>query len=309
MGLLRRKASRCCARPPARRITHGTSNSNSSAMPGTTSFVVMRDLLPRLPYAVLAVAVALGAAAAANWASREPSSLHRISGAVLRAKWDHRGAHAQQAQQIAAARTPLVLTDSPAAHWPALASWRDVAYLSTYLPVLSDVIISPGSDAHRYWSQEAPLAHLLPEPPQAMVRRTSAFGEVFGLLRAGTPLYWSRALEMDELRSVPAADLAPSDFLRVDRASAGNSSNVWIGGNGVTTAMHFDASHNFFLQIVGTKTSVTRPPLLLPRHQCTKLARPHCVPRPHSCHRVHLCTPAHPSLRLHACVRAAPAAS
>lgn len=194
------------------------------------------------------------------YAPHLPDGVHRITGAVPRVRWDHRitkDAYVTQMEAIAAERKPIMITNSPAAHWPAVTNWRHDEYLATHVPQLTDVVMQHGS-VHRYWALDAAFASVLDEPDDAMPRQDMATAAMLGELRRGERRYFSR--DVTAVEGFPLADIAPRDWLFVDRHEEFNSTTLWVGGNGVSTAAHYDMSHNFFIQLVGTKRFLLAPP-------------------------------------------------
>ena len=199
-----------------------------------------------------------------------PDGVHRVVGAVRRTRWDHRVApsgYAAAAEAVAAERQPIVLTNSPAAHWPAIGRWRRDAYVQQQIPSMDDVIWRrDGGLIHRYWSSDAALAAVLQEPEDAMPRLDLPTATVLARIRRGERYYYSRRVtEVGE--SFPLGDIEPREWLAVDRRGGGghrgsdaNSTTWWVGGNGVCTGAHYDTSHNFFVQISGTKRFILSPP-------------------------------------------------
>ena len=106
---------------------------------------------------------------------------------------------------------------------------------------------------YRYWSEDAPLSTVLREPAGTMLRRDMMSTRSFfdRLLRFGELLYYSRPIL--EASAGLAEEVTPSTSMWVDRHEVGNSTTLWLGGNGVETALHYDMSHNFFVQLVGEK--------------------------------------------------------
>ena len=73
-----------------------------------------------------------------------------------------------------------------------------------------------------------------------MVRRDMPTRGFFDrLLLFGEQLYYSRAILE---ASAELAEVKPSGSMWVDRHAAGNSTTLWLGGNGVETALHYDMS-------------------------------------------------------------------
>ena len=68
--------------------------------------------------------------------------------------------------------------------------------------------------------------------------------------RPGSLGLW-RAQQSSIASAELAADATPIGSMRVDRHEAGNSTTLWLDGNGVETALHYDMSHNFFVQLHG----------------------------------------------------------
>jgi hypothetical protein len=66
--------------------------------------------------------------------------------------------------------------------------------------------------------------------------------------------YYSQPLKNDRFLN----DVQPLDILQV--TNTGKSVNMWIGGKRSTAQAHYDAFHNAFVQIVGSKTFTLYPP-------------------------------------------------
>lgn len=112
---------------------------------------------------------------------------------------------------------------------------------------MDQVVTQPAGAAFRYWSQDAPLSRVLREASGAMARQSLPTRTLLSALRAGKVLYYSRPIE--DVDGFPASDVEPRRWLYTDRAAEGNSTTWWVGGNGATTATHYDMSHNFFVQV------------------------------------------------------------
>eukprot|EP00316_Scyphosphaera_apsteinii_P012475 CAMPEP_0119334640 /NCGR_PEP_ID=MMETSP1333-20130426/87721_1 /TAXON_ID=418940 /ORGANISM="Scyphosphaera apsteinii, Strain RCC1455" /LENGTH=424 /DNA_ID=CAMNT_0007344985 /DNA_START=527 /DNA_END=1799 /DNA_ORIENTATION=- len=190
-----------------------------------------------------------------------------------------------QASVIAALREPVVLINSPCDTWRARFTWRPLAgkggdYLSRrVINPLRDVVAQRGSRSFRYSAGGTPLSDTFAALDDVTVELSLA-----KLLIKATRspvdneeyLYYSRSVVGGEFAPV-ASDLEPHDFLFVDRAQAGNSTNVWLGGQGVITETHYDMSHNFYLQLDGTKRFVLSPPASYRQLKLHPWIHPHSI--------------------------------
>ena len=167
-----------------------------------------------------------------------------------------------QAAAIAEARQPLVLTSTPCNQWRALVTWAPLSgeggeYLTRRVRnPLADIVVQKDSRSFRYWSGGTPLSDVASPDEQTAVLPLA------DLLTGGDSghfMYYSRPVVGGEFAPL-TADLEPRSFLFVDRSEAGNSTNVWLGGQGVVTETHYDMSHNFYLQLDGTKRFELSPP-------------------------------------------------
>ena len=90
---------------------------------------------------------------------------------------------------------------------------------------------------------------------------------------------WERLVrtELRGLRTWTAPPRNPA----TDENEAGEGSEstwqVWLGGGGVMSALHYDQTHNIFAQIHGTKRVLLSPP--------SAIRRAAIFPRVHACHR------------------------
>ena len=158
---------------------------------------------------------------------------------------------------IAAQRQPLVLTNSPAAQWLAIERWQRDSYLSGKITMLDDLVMhGDSSSVFRTWSMEAPLAVAFREPA-ALTRQSMSTTVGLSLLRSGMLVHSSRPVS--SVKGFPIAD-TPHEFLRLDQSETGKSATWWVGGNGVSTAAHYDPSHTFYVQLVGETSFTISPP-------------------------------------------------
>ncbi|MEQ9441443.1 MAG: cupin-like domain-containing protein [Cyclobacteriaceae bacterium] len=76
------------------------------------------------------------------------------------------------------------------------------------------------------------------------------FNEALNHMSDSKPYYISQA-SLEKTFPELASDLEDPKWIYT--RDIGRSTNVWIGGGGCVSPLHFDTSHNFLVQIVGTK--------------------------------------------------------
>eukprot|EP00050_Salpingoeca_kvevrii_P012430 m.22511 g.22511 ORF g.22511 m.22511 type:complete len:441 (-) comp4010_c0_seq2:32-1354(-) len=168
-----------------------------------------------------------------------------------RRPWQDRDAPLWQAVHT----KPFIITGSPADQWPA-AGWT-VARLAQLLPSRLDVRSSDSSASpvFRYASKAAPGEH-----------RTMSWTQLVQAAEAAatgtTPapaLYFSTSLDDAAFAAVAAEIGSPTPFLTRSQA-ARHELHLWAGTAGASAALHYDTSHNTFVQLSGTKTFYLLPP-------------------------------------------------
>jgi len=183
-------------------------------------------------------------------------------------------------------RRPALFEGSPTRQWGAFERWtpeklRRGAVGGT---VLADVI---GGKLHWNFDSAKPLCAGEGGLPRAACHRDTVHNNVsvasfLDRLAAREPLLYLSPLGYGDEWDALAADvgwgfalepLAAEEPEALARGEGGGDTGplaglsqsqvlqyVWIGGGGVTTATHYDTSHNCFAQIAGQKRFVLRPP-------------------------------------------------
>ncbi|HEV8703220.1 MAG TPA: cupin-like domain-containing protein [Candidatus Polarisedimenticolia bacterium] len=172
----------------------------------------------------------------------------------------HRPAPRAFFREFVSRRRPAILT-GVAEVWPAIARW-DPGHLKAILPD-TEVRVE-------VWEREEtrndPADYL-----RSVRRRPMRLGDFLELVRAGGPESRSHYLaQYPLLRAVPRLrdDIRePDEYMAVPayvpRALARRmrlEPSLWIGPAGAVTTLHFDSTHNLFVQIFGTKKVLLVPP-------------------------------------------------
>jgi len=163
-------------------------------------------------------------------------------------------------KEFVAPRRPVVIT-GVADRWPAMSRW-DFAYFGRALP---DVEVRV-----EIWERDA--ARNDPSDYLRSVRRAPMrLGELLDSLQTGGPGARSHYLAQypileaaarlkedilppDEYMQVPAC--VPRSFARRMKLEPA----LWMGPAGAVTTLHFDSTHNLFVQISGRKKVILIPP-------------------------------------------------
>jgi hypothetical protein len=171
---------------------------------------------------------------------------------------------------------PVRVMQSPAAEWAALRQWTPSAMAAQLGPerVLREVIVSP-TPRLVYYDHSKPVKEipgLTPRLPLHMRRNVTA-AVFFGTLANRTDptyMYWVGQKAKRNLFRWMEEDLAPTaPFGLVDAGweerPRGPDAQLpymqtWVGKAGLTSVVHYDASHNVYVQLYGTKTFVLFPP-------------------------------------------------
>ncbi len=163
-------------------------------------------------------------------------------------------------REFVARRRPALIT-GVADRWPAITRW-DIAYFSRTLP---DVEVRV-----EIWDREGPNDD--PADYLRNVRRISmGLGEFLGHVRAGGPnarrYYLAQHPILKMARHLLDDVRTPEEYmgvpLYVPRALAARmrlEPALWIGPADAVTTLHFDSTHNLFVQISGRKKVTLIPP-------------------------------------------------
>jgi [protein]-arginine 3-hydroxylase / protease len=157
-------------------------------------------------------------------------------------------------------RRPLVITGA-ADHWPALSLWNP----GYFADMLGEIEVGV-----EVWDREEPRND--PADYLKRVRRQPMrFGEFLAVVQAagrGSRGYYLAQYPI--LKAAPRllADIdPPEEYMRVPaflpRAIARRmrlDPALWIGPAGAVTTLHFDSTHNLFVQISGRKKVILIPP-------------------------------------------------
>jgi hypothetical protein len=152
---------------------------------------------------------------------------------------------ADNPNEIAEKRRPLLLTGTPASRWNAIGKWGDIEYLDEHLPhILENSYRSENSSEFSYLSiSEDQLVDLPRETWLA-----SLYSEEFTMYSA--PLLRCCNTMLEDLID----DTSSPDLFSLDDVDS--EMTAWFGTEGITTAIHCDMfQHNFFVQIAGTQCS------------------------------------------------------
>jgi ribosomal protein L16 Arg81 hydroxylase len=151
-------------------------------------------------------------------------------------------------------KTPVILKKTIVDTWGARKKWS-VSYLNKNLPGLKKVHIS---DSYRIdffnGAKEYPMSALptVPKEWNTTVREMMSTRAFFGKIQDPAEdkyIYYTGSLYTLYKKIWP--DVKPVDQFWIRKE--GKQVNVWMGEAGVTSQAHYDASYNFFAQLVGRK--------------------------------------------------------
>lgn len=138
-------------------------------------------------------------------------------------------------REATASRRPAVLKEY-ARSWRALEHWKDIAYLRSALND-REIRIEVGSDY-----TNAKIANV-PFPIFAEYLEIASKNEQD---QQGELAYWAQ----DKLPSELSDDIAAAvEDISTEKYDA----KIWCGPNNTLSPLHFDPSHNLFVQVVGSK--------------------------------------------------------
>jgi len=188
---------------------------------------------------------------------------------------------AAPAEEIVAAARPVRIVNSPAEDWPARGKWTPeyVAGKLAGRKELADVIVSRAPQIV-YYDSNKPLKTLPGFPLRLPVheRRAVAVATFFATIaNASDPtyMYWVGQKQRRNLFRWMEADLAPTAPFWAGTPD-GHTPNVqtWVGKSGLTSVVHYDAAHNFYVQLYGTKTFAIFTPAEAPHFQICPFMHP-----------------------------------
>ena len=154
--------------------------------------------------------------------------------------------------------TPVVFTHSPASQW-GCSRWTLRHLLAAVPAVQAKTMHDAKGHEFPFFAADAPLASSLGlvAPYDEAIRPPGAV--LAQLEHASPPLYAAGPVE----EVLPPAVLAGSIGDPADlwgEAPPASQHNVWMAGDGVVAAMHYDVAHNFVLQVQGQKRFELLPP-------------------------------------------------
>ena len=172
-------------------------------------------------------------------------------------------------EAIVAEGVPVRITNSPAAAWPALSRWTP-AYLQERLAAkrdLPEVIVSPTPQIV-YYDVSKPMREVqclpvrLPQHERRSVP-TPVFFATIANASDPTFMYWVGQKQRGNLYKFMQEALHPTAPFWAPwggRTTGEPNMQTWVGKSGITSVVHYDASHNVYVQLYGEKTFVILPP-------------------------------------------------
>ena len=134
--------------------------------------------------------------------------------------------------------------------WPAQYKWTS-KWLSLRVPILKDVVVLSHPEYH-YFETNKVIHHTPATEIKPIQMKTTSF---FQQCQQNKYLWHSSSLSHrkypNDTKLTLETDVQPIDQFVVDNNLA--SVNSWMGCRNVTTKLHRDFSHNFFVQIAGRK--------------------------------------------------------
>lgn len=199
---------------------------------------------------------------------------------------------ATRAREIARRRRPVVIRGSPTTRWTAMTRWRNTSYFSnmnqSYRVQQSRrsmfaydrrTPLNELPSVHRSlrWSLDKTVAMSMSDFVRASQRHDRAYLYIVGSLDTNPNFHIFRDdvrpnefLRLDTSASFPAVDallpfLFPTYSDRpVTSANGSGSMNVFLSAQHVAIRTHYDASHNFLVQVRGTKRVLLLDPGSVP---------------------------------------------
>ncbi|OQR94603.1 hypothetical protein ACHHYP_20053 [Achlya hypogyna] len=151
-------------------------------------------------------------------------------------------------------RQPVRLVGSPTTTLWRTANWT-LAHVASHLPPQVRVQHSR-TGVFRHYDPSLELAHRYPPDAATQVHPRSAVAALLS-----TPAEGGYYLH-DELRVLApglAHDVVAAPFVPAGQAHSAMT-KLWLGGAGVMANLHYDATHNVFHQVTGTKRFLLFPP-------------------------------------------------
>ncbi|EDQ92780.1 uncharacterized protein MONBRDRAFT_30745 [Monosiga brevicollis MX1] len=167
---------------------------------------------------------------------------------------DAEGHTREQLEQLARQREPFVIRHSSLATQASLSKWTpaDIASALSTVPAYAQ----RGSGRFRTFHDDKELEPFLRHDhwTDFNVKVNVSTGQLFDTVArdAGRFLYFSADVNKLGPHWPALEDLLP-DRDAMAQSATGLQSNLWLGHGGLVTAMHYDASWNFFLQLHGRK--------------------------------------------------------
>lgn len=175
-------------------------------------------------------------------------------------------------RMLSTAGSPVILTESQAAAWPALEKWRDLSYLAAHVPELGHPDSIPVLTQKRehpvfiYQAANRFLGQYMENTFGTLEHSRSKVPiERFFEAQSDSHMYYSNRLGADEQHgqnelAALDADARPRDMFQVLGETGKPHTVIWIGNNGTTANAHYDAQINVFAQVVGRKRFTLFPP-------------------------------------------------
>lgn len=173
---------------------------------------------------------------------------------------------------VKALQRPIIFRKTVVDTWPARRLWNP-NYFKEKIPRLRGVKISPNATILYFNGKEnhalAGISGIPAEEPYTVAEMTTSnFFE--RIADDNDPMYYYFSNNINLVKRGLLKDISPLDPLVVRKE--GKTINLWIGKPGVTAHAHYDATHNFFVQLFGRKRFLLFPPrehiylYLYPRH-------------------------------------------
>lgn len=168
-------------------------------------------------------------------------------------------------------RKPFVIYNTPADKWKARREWNP-DYIQSKIEKRLPVTSGP-SPIFLYYDKTKPMANLKQvfwkEPANSRMMNMTHFFQALKQMEVGdneikipeiysNESYFYFSHQLDKIPELQK-DILPSKWFK-GGCLGRDSSNLWMGGPGVTAHTHYDSSHNYFVQLYGRKTFLLSPP-------------------------------------------------
>ena len=162
---------------------------------------------------------------------------------------------------------PVILTGSPADDWPAMQEWSPEWLLDAFGGdlLLPCFFTKKGNYLYYSHAKAEKWGESYRRPHSAKRVKLRNFLAAARRSKPGKPKYYFNMLISPENPLYPQIEMIdPRPFMPADdakgRVAGEGRAHFWFGPAGVRTRLHYDMSHNLFVQLFGHKTFFLAPP-------------------------------------------------